>query len=580
MNPAYGSLRMLNFLSFSPGRQRRLPLAKRVHPTEEGKDSGDRVDMQEGLVGTEKLDDALGQNSCDENLTGESSLPGAVSANASDQHKQQRPCPQSQSDLNMLSSAGNETLVSQSSARVQSPLVQTTESSMGCGMPQSLPQSLCPPEHTSSGQTQSSEYAQTQFQQNVIAPANEFQQNEMRTYPSSDLSHPRLLNIHDHMLQPVPSHQQPAAIHLENAPVHPDRWANYSGSIGPAYSSHRPPYSQQQPPGSLDSGNNLVYPSFQRFAPNLPGSSDRGPVDISLHKSSLKPHYNPFASTFEQTDPSLGIDPAVSPNAVGSFSTKAVEHMNTLSPFGQSFPGSGSHAHESSAEAGRNKQKQFRPEFTSGVPYDPLIDSIEPSSSSINKVDPGKKKHRSADDGRDLLKFMSIEVESKDMLGLGVVAESEVEGLGEVAADTEAGVVENGSPEFLGAKDWNSDIPGDIDKDQSLSKNTKDSRSMKLFKNAIAEFVKEVLKPSWRQGNMSKVAFKSIVKKTVDKVSSSVPSSHLPKTPAKIKQYVQSSEKKVTKLVMVCLYHLYSILFIYVYFLLACLYHMQICVML
>jgi hypothetical protein len=108
----------------------------------------------------------------------------------------------------------------------------------------------------------------------------------------------------------------------------------------------------------------------------------------------------------------------------------------------------------------------------------------------------------------------------------------------------------------------------------------KDSRSMKLFKNAIAEFVKEVLKPSWRQGNMSKVAFKSIVKKTVDKVSSSVPSSHLPKTPAKIKQYVQSSEKKVTKLVMVCLYHLYSILFIYVYFLLACLYHMQICVML
>jgi hypothetical protein len=531
--------------------------------------------MQEGLVGTEKLDDALGQNSCDENLTCESSLPGAVSANASDEHKQQRPRPQSQSDLNMLSSAGNETLVSQSSARVQSPLVQTTECSMGCGMPQSLPQSLCPPEHMSSGfaqahqsssnMIQSSEYPQTQFQQNVIAPANEFQQNEMRTYPSPDLSHPRPLSIHDRMLQPVPSHQQLAAIHVENAPIHPDRWTNYSGSIGPAYSSHRTPYSQQQPPMSLDSGNNLVYPSFQRFAPNLPGNSDRGPVDISLHKSSIKPHYNPFASTFEQTDPSLGIDPAVSPNAAGSFSIKVVEHMNTLSPFGESFPGSGSHAHESSAEAGRNKQKQFCPEFTSGVPYDPLIDSIEPSSSSINKVDPGKKKHRSADDGRDLLKFMNIEVESKDMLGLGVVAESEVEGLGQVAADTEAGVVENGSPEFLGAKDWNSDIPGDIDKDQSLSKNTKDSRSMKLFKNAIAEFVKEVLKPSWRQGNMSKVAFKTIVKKTVDKVSSSVPSSHIPKTPAKIKQYVQSSEKKVTKLVMVCLYHLYIILFICVF---------------
>jgi hypothetical protein len=76
---------------------------------------------------------------------------------------------------------------------------------------------------------------------------------------------------------------------------------------------------------------------------------------------------------------------------------------------------------------------------------------------------------------------------------------------------------------------------------------------MKLFKIAIADFVKEVLKPSWRQGNMSKEAFKTIVRKTVDKVSNSVPSSHIPKTPAKMKHYVQSSQKKVTKLVMVCL---------------------------
>ena len=41
-----------------------------------------------------------------------------------------------------------------------------------------------------------------------------------------------------------------------------------------------------------------------------------------------------------------------------------------------------------------------------------------------------------------------------------------------------------------------------------------------------------------------------IVKKTVDKVSSSVPGNHIPKTPAKIRQYVQSSQRKVTKLVM------------------------------
>lgn len=53
---------------------------------------------------------------------------------------------------------------------------------------------------------------------------------------------------------------------------------------------------------------------------------------------------------------------------------------------------------------------------------------------------------------------------------------------------------------------------------------------------------------------MSREAFKMIVKKTVDKVSSSVPGNHIPKTPAKIRQYVQSSQRKVTKLVMVCLH--------------------------
>lgn len=297
----------------------------------------------------------------------------------------------------------------------------------------------------------------------------------------------------------------------------------------------------------------MVYPIFQRFPSNLPGSNDFGPIsNVGLPKSSIKPHYNPFASTFEQTDPSLNIGPGISPNAVGSASTKAAEHMNTLSPFGQSVPGSRTRALESSAEAVPNRQKQSCPGFTLSAPYDPLLDSIEPSSNSINKMDLGQEANLSANDSRNASKLVNIEVESKNMHGLGLVAESEVEELGEVAADTEAGVVENVSPEPLGANDWSSDIPGDIDNDQSLekTKKSKDSRSMKLFKIAIADFVKEVLKPSWRQGNMSREAFKTIVKKTVDKVSSSVPSNHIPKTPAKIKQYVQSSQRKVTKLVM------------------------------
>ncbi|CAN6290223.1 unnamed protein product [Urochloa humidicola] len=564
--------------SSPPGKQSRTLFANRVHEAGEG-NSGDKIAQQGGLVLTEKFDSssndligkegdnatpdgALGQHCHGDSLTSEASQPVAASANASDPHKMQRSClpSESHSVLNVSSSAGDEITAGQSAASAPFA-VQTTKNSMACDHVQPHPQSSCPPEHISSsnmirlpGQPlfSTSEFPQTQFQHNVIAPANDFMQNQMRSYPP-DTSHPRPLDFHHHMRPPaVPSHQQPSAISVENAPVPPpDRWSEYSGGVGLSYSSHHPPYGQHQPPGNLDSGTNLVYPSFPRFSSNLPGSSDLGPLsDVGLPKSSIKPHYNPFASTFEQTDPSLDIDPVVSPNAVDSISTKA-EHMNALSPFGQSFPEPRTYAHKSSAEAVPSKQKPFRQEFASGAPYDPLLDSIEPSSSSINKVDPSKEKKRSVE-SHDVSKLMTIEVESENMYGLGVVAESEVEGLGEVAADTEAGVVENASPEFLGAKDWNSDIPGDIDNDQTLDKNktAKDSRSMKLFKIAIADFVKEVLKPSWRQGNMSKEAFKTIVRKTVDKVSNSVPSSHIPKTPAKIKHYVQSSQRKVTKLVM------------------------------
>ncbi|KAI5057734.1 hypothetical protein GOP47_0027749 [Adiantum capillus-veneris] len=41
---------------------------------------------------------------------------------------------------------------------------------------------------------------------------------------------------------------------------------------------------------------------------------------------------------------------------------------------------------------------------------------------------------------------------------------------------------------------------------------------LRLLKSALADYVKEILKPAWKEGTMSKEAFKSIVKKVVDKV--------------------------------------------------------------
>ncbi|KAK0586791.1 hypothetical protein LWI29_012435 [Acer saccharum] len=119
-------------------------------------------------------------------------------------------------------------------------------------------------------------------------------------------------------------------------------------------------------------------------------------------------------------------------------------------------------------------------------------------------------------------KPLDVEENNKKKEVGGVVLETSVdnEECGETA-DAEVGAVENESPS------------NPIDDSTSLP----------------PEFVKEVLKPSWRQGNMSKEAFKTIVKKTVDKVSGAMKSHQIPKSRAKIDQYIDSSQRKLTKLV-------------------------------
>ncbi|KAI3914202.1 hypothetical protein MKW92_035527 [Papaver armeniacum] len=49
---------------------------------------------------------------------------------------------------------------------------------------------------------------------------------------------------------------------------------------------------------------------------------------------------------------------------------------------------------------------------------------------------------------------------------------------------------------------------------------------------------------------MSKEVFKTIVKKSVDKVSEPGKSTEIPKSQAQINQYVESSQRKLRKLVM------------------------------
>ncbi|XAR62440.1 hypothetical protein NMG60_11017191 [Bertholletia excelsa] len=79
--------------------------------------------------------------------------------------------------------------------------------------------------------------------------------------------------------------------------------------------------------------------------------------------------------------------------------------------------------------------------------------------------------------------------------------------------------------------------------------NGKDEKALRLFKNALVEFVKEVLKPKWKEGQISREVHKTIVKKVVDKVTSTFHGDNIPKTQNKVDQYLSFSKSKLTKLV-------------------------------
>lgn len=79
--------------------------------------------------------------------------------------------------------------------------------------------------------------------------------------------------------------------------------------------------------------------------------------------------------------------------------------------------------------------------------------------------------------------------------------------------------------------------------------NVKDEKAMRLFKNSLVEFVKDILKPKWKEGQMSRDVHKAIVKKVVDKVTSATQGVNIPTTQAKLDHYLESSKPKLTKLV-------------------------------
>lgn len=108
-----------------------------------------------------------------------------------------------------------------------------------------------------------------------------------------------------------------------------------------------------------------------------------------------------------------------------------------------------------------------------------------------------------------------------------------VEGIMKSQEETKGGLLEN----------------NDGDGKTNDGKGTKDSKGVRAFKFALVEFVKDLLKPAWKEGQISKEAYKNIVKKAVDKVTSTIQGANIPQTQEKIEQYLSSSKPKLTKLV-------------------------------
>ncbi|XP_051129511.1 zinc finger CCCH domain-containing protein 55-like [Andrographis paniculata] len=96
-------------------------------------------------------------------------------------------------------------------------------------------------------------------------------------------------------------------------------------------------------------------------------------------------------------------------------------------------------------------------------------------------------------------------------------------------------------------KDMESDRHGRVGEKSAAA--GKDDKIMRPFKNSLIEFVKELLKPTWKEGKMSREVHKTIVKKVVEKITSTIQADHIPRTQDKVDHYLSYSKPKIDKLV-------------------------------
>lgn len=205
--------------------------------------------------------------------------------------------------------------------------------------------------------------------------------------------------------------------------------------------------------------------------------------------------------------------------------------------------------------------------------YDPICDSVEPKKPDVSNNSPGfslnptgqkrvadgkpdvplTKKSPSSflggSNGGDFLRTGSAEEPNykshqSNQLKTGANSEVVMESNGVGAEESKKAQEEKQNAQEDGALE---NVYGDGGADEG--KKNKDVKGLRAFKFSLVEFVKELLKPNWKEGHISKDAYKTIVKKVVDKVTGTMQGPNIPQTQEKIDQYLSFSKPKLTKLV-------------------------------
>ncbi|KAH9604355.1 hypothetical protein KSS87_023945, partial [Heliosperma pusillum] len=161
---------------------------------------------------------------------------------------------------------------------------------------------------------------------------------------------------------------------------------------------------------------------------------------------------------------------------------------------------------------------------TSKQQYDPISDSVEPNVQKLSH------------EVEQITGNMVQDKEGGDMKQQETLITSEDDEKVEKIAEGNSKEPENKPSE---------DVPVDDADDGSKGK---DSKAIRPFKFALAECVKELLKPSWKDGLINKDAYKTIVKKVVDKIIETQ-GLQIPHTKEKIDLYMSCSKPKIDKLV-------------------------------